>query len=74
MKRTLLSVGKLAGELGISADSVYRAYSREKFPGPNRSTIPFDVGQVCGAMEESTKALPTVSSWQQMVRQEILFN
>jgi excisionase family DNA binding protein len=36
MKRTLLSVKELAHQLGISADSVYRAYRRKEIP-PRKS-------------------------------------
>ena len=37
MKRTLLSVRELAEALGISADSVYRAYRRARSQ-PRKST------------------------------------
>ena len=59
MKRTLLSVKELAEELGISTDSVYRAYRTGEIPGAQIArTIRFDLGQVRRAMEERAKAMP----------------
>lgn len=59
MKRTLLSVKELAEELGISPDSVYRAYRTGEIPGAQIArTIRFDLGKVQRAMEERAKAMP----------------
>ena len=59
MKRKLLSVKELAEELGISADSVYRAYRTGEIPGAQIAhIIRFDLGQVLRAMERKTKARP----------------
>jgi excisionase family DNA binding protein len=59
MKRTLLSVKELAQELGISSDSVYRAYRTGEIPGAQIARIiRFDLGQVLRAMEERAKAMP----------------
>ena len=59
MKRTLLSVKELAEELGISEDSVYRAYRTRETPGAQIArTIRFDLRQVRRAMEERAKAMP----------------
>ena len=59
MKRTLLSVKELAEELGISTDSVYRAYRSGEIPGAQIARIiRFDLVQVLRAMEERAKAMP----------------
>lgn len=59
MKRSWLSVKELAQELGISADSVYRAYRSGEIPGAQIArTIRFDLAQVCRAMEARAKAMP----------------
>ena len=59
MKRTLLSVKELAQELGISPDSVYRAYRSGEIPGAQIArTLRFDLAQVCRAMEKRAKAMP----------------
>lgn len=59
MKRTLLSVKELAQELGISADSVYRAYRSGEIPGAQIArTLRFNLAQVCRAMEARAKAMP----------------
>lgn len=59
MKRTLLSVKELAEELGISVDSVYRAYRSGEIPGAQIArTIRFDLQQVRQAMEARAKAMP----------------
>jgi excisionase family DNA binding protein len=59
MKRTLLSVKELAQELGISTDSVYRAYRTGEIPGAQIARIiRFDLGRVLRAMEERTNAKP----------------
>ena len=59
MKRTLLSVKELAQELGISADSVYRAYRTGEIPGAQIArTIRFDLGKVQRAMEERARVMP----------------
>lgn len=58
MKRTLLSVKELAQELGISTDSVYRAYRTGEIPGAQIARIiRFDLGRVLRAMEERAKAM-----------------
>jgi DNA-binding transcriptional regulator YhcF (GntR family) len=59
MKRTLLSVKELAQELGISTDSVCRAYRTGEIPGVQIARIiRFDLGQVLRVMEERAKAMP----------------
>ncbi len=59
MKRTLLSVKELAQELGISTDSVYRAYRSGEIPGAQIArTIRFDLQQVRLAMEQRANAMP----------------
>lgn len=59
MKRTLLSVKELAQELGISTDSVYRAYRSGEIPGAQIARIiRFDLGRVLRVMEERAKAMP----------------
>jgi excisionase family DNA binding protein len=59
MKRTWLSVKELAHELGISSDSVYRAYRTGEIPGAQIArTIRFDPEQVRRAIEERAKAMP----------------
>ena len=58
MKRKLLFVKELAEELGISADSVYRAYrTGEITEAQIARIIRFDLGQVLRAMERKTKAM-----------------
>ena len=59
MKRKLLSVKDLVKELGISADSVCRAYRTGEIPGAQIVRIIwFGLGQVLRAMESKTKAMP----------------
>lgn len=59
MKRTLLSVKELAHQLGISADSVYRAYRRKEIPAAQiNRMIRFDLEKVCQAMEKKARAMP----------------
>jgi excisionase family DNA binding protein len=59
MKRTLLSVKELAQELGISTDSVYRAYRTGEIPGAQIARIiRFDLGRVLRAMDERANAMP----------------
>ena len=59
MKRTLLSVKELAHQLGISADSVYRAYRRKEIPAAQiNRMIRFDFEKVCQAMEKKARGLP----------------
>ncbi len=59
MKRTLLSVKELAQELGISTDSVYRAYRSGEIPGEQIArTIRFDLLLVRQAMVERANAMP----------------
>ena len=59
MKRKLLSVKDLVEELGISADSVCRAYRTGEIPGAQIVRIIwFGLGQVLRAMESKTKAMP----------------
>ena len=59
MKRTLLSVKELAQQLGISADSVYRAYRRKEIPAAQiNRMIRFDLEKVCQAMEKKVRAMP----------------
>lgn len=49
---------ELAEELGISADSVYRAYRTGEITGAQIARIiRFDLGQVLRAMERKTKAM-----------------
>jgi excisionase family DNA binding protein len=58
MKRTLLSVKELAHELGISADSVYRAYRKKEIPAAQiNRMIRFDLAKVCQAMEKKAQAM-----------------
>ena len=59
MKRTLLSVKELAHQLGISADSVYRAYRRKEIPAAQiNRMIRFDLEKVCQAMEKKARSMP----------------
>ena len=59
MKRTWVSVKELAQELGVSLDSVYRAYRSGELPGSQIArTIRFDLDQVRLAMEQRAKAMP----------------
>ena len=59
MKRKLLSVKELAEELGISTDSVYRAYRSGEIPGAQIArTIRFDLEKVQQAMEARANAMP----------------
>ncbi len=59
MKRRLLSVKELAEELGISTDSVYRAYRTGEIPGVQIARIiRFDLEQVLRAMEARANAMP----------------
>ncbi len=55
----LLTVKELAGELGISAKTVYRAYRNREIPaGQFRRILLFDLEQVRRAMEQRAKAMP----------------
>jgi excisionase family DNA binding protein len=59
MKRPFLSVKELAHELGVSVDSVYRAYRSGEIPGAQIArTIRFDLGKVHQAMEKRAKVMP----------------
>ena len=59
MKRTLLSVKELAQELGISTDSVYRAYRKGEIPAAQiNRMIRFNLEKVHRAMEKKAKAMP----------------
>ena len=59
MKRTLLSVKELAHQLGISADSVYRAYPRNEIPAAQiNRMIRFNLEKVCQAMEKKARGMP----------------
>ncbi len=56
MKRTLLSVKELAHQLGISADSVYRAYRRKEIPAAQiNRMIRFDREGLSSHGEESAR-------------------
>jgi predicted DNA-binding transcriptional regulator AlpA len=58
MKRTLLSVKEMVQELGISADSMYRAYWKEEIPSAQfNRMIRFDLEMVQRAMEQKANAL-----------------
>ena len=58
MKRTLLSVKELAVELGMSPDSVYRAYRKVEIPAAQICrTLRFDLRKVQRAMEKKAKAM-----------------
>ena len=66
MKHTWLSIQELAQELGISADSMHRAFQKGEIPGALMArTFRFDLGQVCRAMEERAKAMPNNECSQQ---------
>jgi excisionase family DNA binding protein len=59
MKRTSLSVKELAEELGISADSVYRAYRKGEIPAAQiNRMLRFDLDKVQRAMEQKANAMP----------------
>ena len=59
MKPTLLSVKELAQELGISTDSVYRAYRKKEIPAAQiNRMIRFDFEKVKQAMEQRANAMP----------------
>ena len=59
MKPTLLSVKELAQELGISTDSVYRAYRKKEIPAAQiNRMIRFDFEKVKRAMEKKASAMP----------------
>lgn len=59
MKRTWLSVKELAHELGISPDSVYRAYRKREIPAFQICrTIRFDLEKVRHAMKKKAEAMP----------------
>ena len=59
MKRTWLSVKELAHELGISADSVYRAYRKREIPAFQICRIiRFDLEKVRHAMRKKAEAMP----------------
>ena len=62
MNRTLLSVKELAQELGISTDSVYRAYRKKEIPAAQiNRMIRFDLEKVKRAMEQKANAMPNKS-------------
>lgn len=55
----LLSVKQLAGELGISAKTVYRAYRNREIPASQvRRMLLFDLNKVRRAMEQRAQAMP----------------
>ena len=59
MKSTFLSVKELAGELGMSVDSIYRAYRKGEIPAAQICrTLRFDLRKVQRAMERKAKAMP----------------
>jgi len=59
MKRTLLSVKELAGELGINTKTVYRAYRNREIPaGQFRRMLLFDLDKVRRAMEQRAERMP----------------
>ena len=59
MKRTWLSVKELAHELGVSPDSVYRAYRKREIPAVQICRIiRFDLEKVRCAMERKAEAMP----------------
>jgi len=59
MKPTLLSVKELAQELGISTDSVYRAYRKKEIPVAQiNRMIRFNLEKVHRAMEKKANAMP----------------
>jgi excisionase family DNA binding protein len=59
VKRTWLSVKELAHELGISSDSVYRAYRKREIPAVQICRIiRFDLEKVRCAMEKKAEAMP----------------
>ena len=59
MKRSLVSVKELAQELGISTDSVYRAYRKGEIPAAKiNRMIRFDVEKVQQAMEKKAEIIP----------------
>ena len=59
MKPTLLSVKELAQELGISTDSVYRAYRKGETPAAQiNRMIRFKLEKVHRAMEKKANAMP----------------
>ena len=59
MKRTWLSVKEVAHELGISADSVYRAYRKREIPAFQICRIiRFDLEKVRHAMKKKAEAMP----------------
>ena len=62
MKRMLLSVKELAQELGISTDSVYRAYRKGEIPAEQiNRMIRFNLEKVHRAMEQKAEAMPNKS-------------
>ncbi len=59
MKGPLLSVKELAAVLGISVDSVYRAYRKGDIPAVQICRmIRFDLEQVRQATEQKARAMP----------------
>ncbi|CAI4030251.1 MAG TPA: helix-turn-helix domain-containing protein [Nitrospiraceae bacterium] len=59
MKPTFLSVKELATVLGMSVDSIYRAYRKGDIPAAQICrTLRFDLGKVQRAMEMKAKAMP----------------
>jgi excisionase family DNA binding protein len=66
MKPTLLSVKELAQELGISTDSVYRAYRKKEIPAEQiNRMIRFNLEKVHRAMEKKANAMPNSQRSQQ---------
>jgi excisionase family DNA binding protein len=54
-----LSVKELANELGMSVDSIYRAYRKGEIPAAQICrTLRFDLRKVRRAMEQKAKAMP----------------
>ena len=59
MKRTLLSVKEIALELGMSMDSIYRAYWKGEIPAAQICrTLRFDLNKVQRAMEKKAREMP----------------
>jgi hypothetical protein len=59
MKRVWLSAKELAGEFGLSVDSVYRAYRKGDIPGHQMARmIRFNLDEVRHATRKRAKAMP----------------
>ncbi len=59
MKPTFLSAKELACELGMSVDSIYRAYRKGEIPAAQICrTLRFDLHKVQRAMERKAKLMP----------------